>query len=70
MPPPSAPSEPPDIRATAGLCGTCQHAIVRPTKRGTVYLRCGLAAVDDRFARYPRLPVTFCPGYESGQPIS
>jgi len=48
----------------AGLCGACRHAIVRPTNRGTVYLRCGLAAVDDRFAKYPRLPVVRCSGYE------
>lgn len=57
-----------DVRATAGLCGSCQHAIVRPTKRGTVYLRCGLAAVDDRFVKYPRLPVISCPGYEAEPP--
>lgn len=54
------------IRVTAGLCGSCRHAIVRPTNRGTVYLRCGLAAVDDRFAKYPRLPVVRCSGYEPG----
>jgi hypothetical protein len=55
---------PTDIRSMAGLCGDCRHAIVRPTKRGTVYLRCGLAALDDRFAKYPRLPVISCPGHQ------
>jgi hypothetical protein len=55
--------EPTDIRLRAGLCGTCVHAIVRPTRRGTVYLRCGLASADDRYPKYPRLPVLNCPGY-------
>lgn len=59
-----------DIRATAGLCGDCRHAIVRPTNRGTIYLRCGLAAVDERFAKYPRLPVVRCAGYEAGPDVS
>jgi hypothetical protein len=56
--------EPTDIRTTAGLCGHCEYAIVRPTRRGTVYLRCGRAATDPRFAKYPRLPVVNCPGYQ------
>jgi hypothetical protein len=54
-----------DIRASAGLCGHCAHAIIRPTRRGTVYLRCALAASDSRFAKYPRLPVARCDGYEA-----
>ena len=48
----------------AGLCALCDHAIVRPTRRGTVYLRCGRAADDSRFPRYPTLPVRACPGFE------
>ena len=48
-----------DIRGVAGLCGVCAHALIRPTNKGTVYLRCALAATDDRFAR---LPVDECPG--------
>lgn len=53
-----------DIRAAAGLCGSCVHAIVRPTRRGTVYLRCGLASTDQRYAKYPRLPVVSCEGHQ------
>jgi hypothetical protein len=56
-------SGPEDIRARAGLCGHCVSGIVRPTKRGTVYLRCARSAVDERFPKYPRLPVLACPGY-------
>jgi hypothetical protein len=54
---------PSDIRTAAGLCGACQHAVIRPTRRGTVYLRCALAATDSRFAKYPPLPVRQCVGY-------
>ena len=50
--------------AQAGLCALCTYALARPTNRGTTYLRCTLAATDDRFARYPRLPVLTCDGYE------
>lgn len=49
-----------------GLCGTCRHAAVKGTNRGTVYLRCARAAWDDRLVRYPRLPVTGCVGFEPG----
>lgn len=47
-----------------GLCGECRHASVKGTNRGTVYLRCTRAAWDDRLARYPRLPVASCAGFE------
>lgn len=40
---------------------------MRPTRRGTVYLRCALATTDRRFARYPTLPVTRCSGYAQAQ---
>lgn len=51
------------LDASAGLCANCAHAIVRPTRRGTTYLRCGLAATDDTYPRYPRLPVRTCAGH-------
>lgn len=52
-----------------GLCLSCRHALLRPTNRGTTYLRCGLAATDDRFPRYPRLPVATCTGFETGPSV-
>ncbi|HNQ07582.1 MAG TPA: hypothetical protein PKH97_10390 [Tetrasphaera sp.] len=52
-----------DMREIAGLCGECAHALIRPTRKGTTYLRCGLAATDPRFPRYPRLPVIACHGF-------
>jgi hypothetical protein len=51
------------VRQSAGLCGSCRHALLRPTRRGTVYLRCALAATDARYPKYPRLPVMTCDGY-------
>lgn len=51
------------VLAMAGLCAECGHVLVRPTHKGTIYLRCGLAATDPRFPRYPRLPVLQCDGF-------
>jgi len=51
----------------AGLCATCGHARVIVTDRGSRFLLCGRSATDDRYPRYPRLPVTACPGYEPGR---
>ncbi|MGD0558553.1 MAG: hypothetical protein ABSA93_26695 [Streptosporangiaceae bacterium] len=63
------PDRPPDdawpqLGVEAGLCRTCQHAKLNQTRRGTVYLRCTRAEWDPALPRYPRLPVTGCPGYE------
>jgi len=52
------------LGAPAGLCEGCQHARLNETNRGPAYLRCTRAAWDDRLPRYPRLPVTECPGFE------
>jgi hypothetical protein len=48
-----------------GLCGSCRHASVKETNRGTAYLRCTRAAWDDRLDRYPSLPRTDCVGFEA-----
>lgn len=52
-----------DIRRLAGLCGSCAHALIRPTAKGVTYLRCGLATTDSRLERYPRLPRVQCPAF-------
>jgi hypothetical protein len=56
--------EGPALPAEPGLCGACRHASVKGTNRGTAYLRCTRASWDDRLARYPRLPVTSCIGFQ------
>jgi hypothetical protein len=33
--------------------------------RGSVFYLCWLSASDTRFAKYPRLPVLECAGYQS-----
>jgi hypothetical protein len=47
-----------------GLCPTCLHARVVPSARGSQFLMCARAKDDPRFAKYPRLPVVQCGGYE------
>jgi hypothetical protein len=49
-----------------GLCGHCTHARRIESDRGSQFLLCQLAATDSRFAKYPRLPVLCCEGYEVG----
>jgi hypothetical protein len=45
-----------------GLCATCEHLNLLASAR-SVFVRCGLAATDAAFPRYPPLPVLRCPGY-------
>jgi len=56
--------EPVGLGVDAGLCGSCRHAIIRPTRRGPIYLRCARAASDLRFPKYPPLPVRACGGHD------
>jgi len=47
----------------AGLCDSCRHQQVVRTTRSSFSL-CRRWKEDDRFPRYPRLPVQRCPGHE------
>jgi hypothetical protein len=49
-----------------GLCATCEHLRLLASRR-SVFVRCGLAAADPRFPKYPPLPVRACSGYRSQQ---
>ncbi len=51
-------------KTTAGLCADCFHARRIESERGSVFLMCELSFEDSRFAKYPRLPVLACDGYE------
>ncbi len=53
-----------------GLCTGCVHAARVESARGSVFWRCGLSATDDAFAKYPRLPVLHCSGYQMRAPGS
>jgi hypothetical protein len=46
----------------AGLCARCAHLRLLASPR-SVFVRCGLAGTDERFPRYPALPVLTCSGY-------
>jgi hypothetical protein len=49
--------------AAAGLCATCEHARLVTSSRGSWFSLCELSASDERFPKYPRLPVISCGGY-------
>jgi hypothetical protein len=46
-----------------GLCGDCVHARTITSDRGSIFYLCQLSFTDQRFAKYPKLPVIVCPGY-------
>lgn len=52
------------LAADPGLCATCVHLQLVGSKR-SVFVRCGRSDEDDRFLRYPPLPVFRCAGYEA-----
>lgn len=47
-----------------GLCANCQYMERIRSDRGAVFYRCGRAASDPTFRKYPALPVMLCAGYE------
>ncbi len=55
----------------AGLCDSCRHQQVVRNTRGSVFSLCRRSKTEpDRFPRYPRVPVTRCPGYERTDPTA
>jgi len=58
--------EPRQADAREGLCGTCRHARVIMSDKGSRFLMCERAKTDPRYRRYPPLPVLSCQGYEPG----
>ncbi len=47
-----------------GLCDTCVHQKLIGNTRGSTFSMCLKARDDDRFPKYPRLPVGQCAGYQ------
>jgi hypothetical protein len=45
-----------------GLCLSCAHAQIVPSRKSTFYL-CRLSGSDPRFRKYPVLPVLACSGF-------
>ena len=48
----------------AGLCDSCVHQKLIRTGRGSVFSMCLRSKTDERFPKYPRIPVERCQGYE------
>jgi hypothetical protein len=48
-----------------GLCPSCTHARRVESARGSAFLMCLRSQSDARYAKYPRLPVVSCPGFEA-----
>ncbi|HYP54797.1 MAG TPA: hypothetical protein VEQ41_00640 [Solirubrobacterales bacterium] len=48
----------------AGLCDSCRHQKLVRNTRGSTFSLCLRSRADERFPRYPRLPVARCAGYE------
>lgn len=47
-----------------GLCASCRHRREVRNTRGSVFHLCERSRSDPAYARYPRLPVLHCRGYE------
>jgi hypothetical protein len=48
----------------AGLCDACRHQKIVRSGRGSEFSMCLRSKTDERFPKYPRLPVRECVGYE------
>lgn len=46
-----------------GLCASCINARTIENRRGSQFYMCELSKTDNRFAKYPPLPVLACIGY-------
>ncbi|MTD42911.1 hypothetical protein GKE82_00975 [Conexibacter sp. W3-3-2] len=53
----------------AGLCNICAFQRVVGNTRGSVFSMCERAKLtgETEYAKYPRLPVWECPGYEPAE---
>jgi len=47
----------------AGLCDSCRHQQIVRSGRGSVFSLCRRSRTDDRYPKYPRIPVVRCLGY-------
>ena len=52
---------------TVGLCAVCTHVRVVVSGKGSRFYLCRLSEVDSRFAKYPRLPMLQCAGFEKSE---
>ena len=48
----------------SGLCDSCRHQRVVGNTRGSSFSLCERSRTDERYPRYPRVPVLECPGHQ------
>jgi len=53
--------------SNAGLCASCRYSRAIESARGSNFIMCERSATDAAFAKYPRLPVLQCAGYEKDE---
>ena len=53
-----------------GLCASCRHVQVVPSRRDATFYLCRLSAVDPHFRKYPQLPVVACTGWQRRDPVA
>lgn len=46
-----------------GICSQCLHVKQLTSDKGAVFMMCLRGLTDDRFPKYPRLPVLNCAGF-------
>lgn len=46
-----------------GLCDSCVHQRLVRSGRGSVFSLCERSLTDERYPKYPRVPVAACPGF-------
>jgi hypothetical protein len=56
------------VNAGAGLCDSCKYQKLIHNTRGSTFSMCLRHRTDQRFPKYPRVPVGACPGYERRSP--
>jgi hypothetical protein len=49
----------------SSLCHRCTHLRTTANARGSVFMMCEKAKVDERFTKYPPQPVGRCGGFEA-----
>jgi hypothetical protein len=50
--------------ARVGLCSLCRHARALHSSKDSEFWLCERSKSEPRFAKYPRLPMHACPGFE------
>jgi hypothetical protein len=56
-------------KSQVGLCADCCYTREIVSGKGSRFFYCVRSETDERYAKYPRLPVLSCPGYQA-QPNS